>query len=206
MGDEKTPLDQLLDLVFYAPVGLAVTALDELPQLVEKGRARVTGQVAMARMIGQFAVAEGQRQATSRLRQVSERLQSPARLPDSRPAPSQPASRPAPAPPAPAPSATPPSSPAPAPAASNGTHSAAGPATNGHASTPAHPPAGARPDGTGLAIPGYDTLSASQVVQRLAGLAAEELEAVRAYESSTRGRRTILNRIVQLQNDSDARS
>jgi hypothetical protein len=50
-----------------------------------------------------------------------------------------------------------------------------------------------------LAIPEYDTLSASQVVQRLAGLAVEELEAVRDYEAGTRGRRTILSKIAQLQ-------
>ena len=52
-----------------------------------------------------------------------------------------------------------------------------------------------------LAIPGYDVLSASQVVQRLAGLADDELEAVRAYESSHRGRKTILGRISQLQSE-----
>jgi hypothetical protein len=50
-----------------------------------------------------------------------------------------------------------------------------------------------------LAIPGYDALSASQVVQRLDGLAAGELEAVREYETATRGRRTILSKIAQLQ-------
>jgi hypothetical protein len=50
-----------------------------------------------------------------------------------------------------------------------------------------------------LAIPGYDSLSASQVVSRLAGLAPDELEAVRAYEAASRGRRTILTKISQLQ-------
>jgi hypothetical protein len=49
-----------------------------------------------------------------------------------------------------------------------------------------------------LAIPAFDTLSASQVVQRLDGLSREELVSVRAYETSTRGRRTILNRVDQL--------
>ena len=54
------------------------------------------------------------------------------------------------------------------------------------------------PSDDGLAIPGYDALSASQVVQRLAGLSDDELEAVRSYESTTRGRKTILNRVEQL--------
>ncbi len=54
------------------------------------------------------------------------------------------------------------------------------------------------PDAATLAIPAFDTLSASQVVQRLDGLSRPELVAVRAYETSTRGRRTILSRVDQL--------
>jgi hypothetical protein len=50
-----------------------------------------------------------------------------------------------------------------------------------------------------LAIPDYDSLSASQVVPRLAGLEPEELEAVRQYEAAHRARRTILSRVAQLQ-------
>lgn len=50
-----------------------------------------------------------------------------------------------------------------------------------------------------LAIPGYDSLSASQVVPRLDALRPDELDAVRRYEIAHRGRRTILNRIAQLQ-------
>ncbi len=49
-----------------------------------------------------------------------------------------------------------------------------------------------------LAIPGYDALSASQVVERLAGLDPEELSAIREYESAHRRRRTILGKIDQL--------
>lgn len=61
--------------------------------------------------------------------------------------------------------------------------SSAGPASNGASS---------------LAIPDYDALSASQVVDRLEGLSAEELEAIRAYEVANRGRATILGKIEQL--------
>jgi hypothetical protein len=50
-----------------------------------------------------------------------------------------------------------------------------------------------------LGIPDYDSLSASQVVPRLAGLSQDELEAVRAYETANRGRRTVLSKIAQLQ-------
>jgi hypothetical protein len=50
-----------------------------------------------------------------------------------------------------------------------------------------------------LAIEGYDSLAASQVVARLASLGREELDAVRRYEERTRRRQTILNRIAQLE-------
>jgi hypothetical protein len=41
-------------------------------------------------------------------------------------------------------------------------------------------------------------LAASQVVARLSGLGAVELDQVAAYEEAHRGRRTILNKITQL--------
>lgn len=58
--------------------------------------------------------------------------------------------------------------------------------------------ASATADAGALAIPGYDTLSASQVLPRLEGLSPAELEAVRAYEEATRARKTVLTRIDQL--------
>ncbi|HEX6236904.1 MAG TPA: hypothetical protein VFZ68_06905 [Acidimicrobiales bacterium] len=60
-------------------------------------------------------------------------------------------------------------------------------------------PVVAGPSVDDLAIPDYDSLSASQVVTRLPGLAPAELESVRAYEAAHRGRKTILNKIAQLQ-------
>jgi hypothetical protein len=73
--------------------------------------------------------------------------------------------------------------------------------------TPANPKAhSAEPgaDSGNLAIPGYDSLSASQVLPRLSGLTPAELEAVRNYELATRGRRTILSKVAQLQQQSSA--
>jgi hypothetical protein len=64
-------------------------------------------------------------------------------------------------------------------------------------------PPRATPDAGGLAIPGYDSLAASQVVRRLDSLTGEELAAVEAYETATRGRRTILGRIAQLEGRTD---
>ena len=54
-------------------------------------------------------------------------------------------------------------------------------------------------DPSDLAIPGYDTLAASQVVKRLDALSPVELEAVREYEAAGRDRRTILHKITRLQ-------
>jgi len=59
-------------------------------------------------------------------------------------------------------------------------------------------PADFGPDSDHLAIPDYDNLSAFQVMPRLEALDPTDLDAVRAYEESTRGRRTILNKIAQL--------
>jgi hypothetical protein len=49
-----------------------------------------------------------------------------------------------------------------------------------------------------LAIPDYDELSASQVVERLEGLDRASLESIRRYESAHRGRNTILGKIAHL--------
>ena len=188
MTEEKSPLEQALDLFVYAPVGLAAFARENLPRWIAKGREQVTGQAALARMMGEYAVNEAQKEAEKALRQASSTL---AELTGggtrtAEPAPqtsaaSPPATSTAPAEPVAPPAAAPVRPPAPP-------------------SAP-RPPA---PSVDALAIPGYDALSASQVVQRLAGLAGDELEAVRAYESATRGRKTILHRVDQLQNGSSS--
>ena len=184
MTEEKSPLEQALDLFVYAPVGLAAFARENLPKWIAKGREQVTGQAALARMMGEYAVNEAQKEAEKALRQASSTLAeltgSGAR--NAGPAPQTSAASPPAASTAPAEPVAPP----PAPAA---------PAVPAAPRTPA-------PSVEALAIPGYDALSASQVVQRLAGLAGDELEAVRAYESATRGRKTILHRVDQLQNGS----
>lgn len=60
------------------------------------------------------------------------------------------------------------------------------------------PSTDAGPEVDSLAIPGYDTLAASQVVRRLDDLADDELALVQDYERAHRGRMTILSRIAQL--------
>jgi hypothetical protein len=176
--DEPTTVSQrLLDVFVFAPAGLVVTAVEEFPRLVERGRERVTGRVTSARTVGSFAVTAGRSQLLKRAEDLRR----------SRASAEGPASE--------------------APKGADNASSSDGPVVRA-ASTPsrsASPESTANgeattPDGTSvpLAIPGFDTLSASQVVQRLDGLTADELAAVRAHESGRRGRRTILNRVEQL--------
>lgn len=173
MTDKKSPRDRLLDLVLYGPAGLAMTAAEEFPKLVEKGRHHVEGQVHTARLVGQVAVQMGRKQIGETVEGLLSRKSTPATFNAPRP--------PAPATPAPTPTTTPIQTPTPTPRAGTVPNT-----TNGSMAS------------TVLGIPGYDSLSASQVVQRLGGLSAPELQAVQAHELAHRHRRTILNRVEQL--------
>jgi hypothetical protein len=91
------------------------------------------------------------------------------------------------------------SAPPPTKARNRGGRSAGAPVARATtAAAPREPGEPSAPLAAELPIPGYDTLAASQVVQRLSSLRPDELEAVRQYEAATRGRRTILHRVAQL--------
>lgn len=171
-GADRSPVEKAVDLLIHVPLGILVTARDELPRLIAKGRQEATG----ARFIGKMAVDMGQREAGKVARRMSERLADLGLVPDPRRSPT---------------------GPAPSDAASPDTTTRAA-APDAPETTPAEPIEG--PVAASLAIPGYDSLSAPQVVQRLDGLSDAELESVRAYETATRGRKTILSRIAQIQN------
>jgi hypothetical protein len=169
---DKSPVDQIADLFVYAPIGWFFEAPKLLPKLAEQGRVHTRN----ARLFGQFAVRHGEAEVRRRLagfeEQTSGLLRALGLLPDDR----------------------------------NG-------ATNGAEASPSAPSAAraaraeqAAPEATesgpavdDLAITDYDSLSASHVVTRLPGLTRDELEAVREYEVAHRGRKTILNKISQLQ-------
>ena len=183
-----TLLDALVDLTVYAPVGLALTAAEELPELIAKGRARVEPQLGAARLVGQFVVAEGRRRVITYCGFGGAGVRT---RPTDR---STPDAGAGPGPDTGASEASASGEP-PAPAKASRAKKAA-------SKSPARPAATDDvPDVASLAIPGYDSLSASQVVQRLAGLSPGELAAVGRYETATRGRRTILARVAQLQGD-----
>lgn len=227
MTEARKPLDAALDLFVFVPVGLAMTAAEELPKLAAKGRSRVTTQLTMARVVGQFAVSKGRSMIEERLERVS--APNPPAEPPGGPANHTDVSydeflgQEAPAPRGPTHddpasgrlAAGLPGTEAPVPDGSAGGRMNGAPplsagltgvtvagSGDGERRRPASKPGGSGPAGpspAALAIPGYDSLSASQVVQRLAGLSGDELAAVRSYEEAHRGRRTILNRVNQLQ-------
>jgi hypothetical protein len=188
--EQSSPFDVAMDLLVFAPLGIAITAAEELPKLAAKGRAQVTGQINTARVVGRFAMAQGRKR-------VEQRFGHAARTSSSNGSAEGSAGRGG-------------------SGAEGGEpidriddlaqdltydemlgtpHIDDGLGTAYEAVAPDSPVVSAER----LAIPGYDSLSASQVVQRLAGLSSDELAAVGEYESAHRGRRTVLTRVGQLQ-------
>jgi len=180
---QEAVAERILDLALYAPVGLVLSVVEAVPGLVRKGRARLAPQVGVARTVGQFTVRQGYRQVAGL---AAGRGPFPFR-------PGRPAVQTY---------GVYTSEPAALEGDSNGDRGAAdeGQAPN------AGPVEVVEPRGAeltaltaaGLAIPSYDSLSATQVVQRLAGLSREEVAAVAAYEAGTRRRKTVLSRAEQL--------
>jgi hypothetical protein len=223
--DPRKVAEAALEAFVYVPLGLALEAKDLVPKLAQRGR----NQVVLARLGARFAVQRAEAEAerlVKRMQDAAGRTTAtpPAAAPANSPAP---ASSPTPedasahvddAPLVAEPPVAPPAEPAgeggAAPArparrttvragTAGSTRRTAG--TSGSRSARAvsgadaaeEPAADAGPPA--LAIPGYDTLSASQVIPRLDALRPDELEAVRRHEADHRARRTILSRIAQLQ-------
>ena len=228
MSDDKNPVEKALDLCVYAPVGAALYVRDMLPMMtgmfVSRGKRELQGKktppapppvpadevkrridesVGVAKVVAEsgFGVAKdvagagigvARDVAGSALKGLLENRPGTPR-PNGSGSPTAPAASTPPAPPAapaPAPEAPVASSPhSPEPAAEPTPEPAPEPAASTDLTVPAVDE---------LAIPEYDELSASQVVERLEGLDAGALEAVRRYEAAHRGRNTILGKIAQL--------
>jgi hypothetical protein len=204
MTDHKDRIEHTLELLVLAPIGVGLYLKDMGPtfmnMFVARGRAEVDRRQAQvqqrtttAKSIGQVAMTFGVPMVRQRVeREVGtarQRGQSflgliggndtgAAKPPKPAPRAAQPAADTKPA------ATTNGNGAAKRDSGSNGAASAA--STNG------------APAGDSLPIPGYDALSASQVVERLTGLSGEELDAVRSYEGTHRNRRTILGKIDQI--------
>jgi len=166
-----SPVERLIELLVYAPVGIAAAARDDLPRMVDRGRERVGSQILLARTVGRVAVTHGVRQAGRWVEGAFGAMVTGG--------PTAPTDH---------------DGSGSADAADGAAHPAASPADS-------RPPRSDGPPVDELAIPGYDSLAAPQVVQRLGGLSPAERDAVRRYEEAHRGRRTILSKIAQLESD-----
>lgn len=166
MSDERPPIEQVLDVVLYAPIGVALEVQRRIPEFVRDGRRQAEQRVVLARFIGKMAVHVGRQELNKRIAAMRQPPPAPSTVVDT--------------------TATDESTPAPEPALD----------------------AVATPEATAaqaslvsvddLPIAGYDSLSASQVVGRLAALTSDELDAVESYETAHRSRRTILAKVAQL--------
>lgn len=228
MAREPSPVERAVDLLVFAPIGVAMFAKDTVPTFLKMFAARghtemeqrkqeLRDQANQYRTIGQFAVRygspEAKRQAEATIEEVrrqagatfdgvrrmaEEALAGLASLTESPPeteaaAPESRAPDATAAAPSPSPAVEPASA---APSASGRVaprETSPAPSTNGSGNGNGNGRSAAS-----LPIPGYDQLSASQVVARLEGLGPEELQTIRAYESEHRGRNTILGKIAQL--------
>jgi hypothetical protein len=209
-AEHDTLAQRALDVFVYAPAGFLLTFFEDLPKMAEKGRDRIDGQLRNARVMGQFAVTYGRQDLSKRLSGLTggARAKAPARRSPAAPAHGAHSGQATHA--------------APTGAASEAGHVPAGAGehrgtaapTNGSRRAQAVAPGGGAAAGApyraveaspalNLAIPDYDTLSASQVVRRLDGLGHDDLDAVRQHEAQGRKRRTILHRVEQLLNPGD---
>lgn len=138
--DEDDVTERLLDVLVYAPLGLALEAKDLLPKLAERGR----GQVALTRLAGTIAARQGQNEAERLVDDIRSSVASFLGLDDS--------------------------------ADSVGDDTAAD---------------------DELPIAGYATMTAVEVIPRLAELDDAALDTIEAFERANRSRTTVLNRIAQ---------
>jgi hypothetical protein len=165
---ERTSVDQLIELIVYAPIGLLYERDEVVPRLVRRGRS----QVQLARVLGQLAVRRGQTQLEDRVGDVvgvagGQLARAVTEL----------GSRVGLAPPGPSPAEAPPQT-EPVVAATG-------------------PDADVAPAGP-LPIARYDELRARDIIPLLGDLTPRQRRVVRDHEVATRGRKTVLYQIDQL--------
>jgi hypothetical protein len=200
MTDPKDRIEHTIEVLVLAPIGVGLYLRDMGPTFVNmfvaRGRAEIDRRQAQvqqrtttAKSIGQVAMTFGVPMVRQRVeRDLGSARQRAQTFLGSIGGIDPSATRPAP-------TKTNDTSSAPAKAPTRPAAQTSASETNG---TDTNRSNGASGTGDSLPIPGYDALSASQVVERLAGLSADELDAVRTYEGSHRNRRTILGKIDQI--------
>ncbi len=189
--EERSPLDDLVDLLVYAPVGLIYEYDKVMPRLVKRGKSQVQlmralGKVAVKRGRGDSMVGLADSVGTIVARRVTE-LGEAIGL-----APTDDIDEPTDQPPSPAP---------PPPTAAD----RIAPQLASDADIQAPPeisdPAAVEAETTELALPiaGYDDLTAREIVKLLDDdLEPSQLARLRAHEEATRARKTVLGKLDRL--------
>ena len=216
-ADRKDLADKALDLVVYGPVGLALYLRDTAPHFARLFVARGRNELRQARAVGELATTlggprlrrifdEGVGKARTRVGEVIETLGSIAQDSVVCALGEEPGAQPSQAPTEEwdEPDWDEPEWDDPNVAVASRDNGAG---VNGQAAETSGPAVmwsvpGAtvedRVPVASLAIADYDSLAATQVVERLEGLSPSELEAIRSYEVAHRSRYTILGKIDQL--------
>jgi hypothetical protein len=100
--DELNPDRGPLDVFIFAPVGVVVTVVEDLPGLIAKGRQRVEQEISNARILGQVVVRAGQKEMGQRMGRLWQKDDASPTTPDGtddgRPAPVPPTATPKPVP------------------------------------------------------------------------------------------------------------
>lgn len=180
-GAHDDPKLGILELALYAPVGLMSVVAEQVPQVVERGRARVDQRVTLARFVGQLAVTQARLQIERRCASLGEAG----------------ASEPQPVTPAAAPTGS-------DDGAGADVTQVAGSRSGVVADTDDFTGSGRAvgeievPSVDELPIEGYEHLPASHVISLLPELLPDELDLVETFERAHRNRRTILGRVAQL--------
>ena len=217
MSENDTPIERAVELLVYAPIGLAMFAKDTVPtflkMFVARGQTEVTQrrktaetQAGQYKTIGQMAVKYGgpevRRQAEAAAGTMRKRAEDTIAAVTAVTTPAASSTN------GTAPAAPPRGPDSQSSAARAGTTTTPKGSTAKRASKPKAPKVETSPGESAapspsprqdaLAIPDYDLLSATQVIDRLIGLARPDLLAVQAYETAHRARTTILGKIAQL--------
>ena len=201
--ERSGPADLMLDVVLFAPVG----AMCCFPELAGEVFADPAHAFTHASDEGRRVIGATERRVQHRLRQRSEQVHRaldglglswsiPSWMPSVPGLSTRGLTEAEPAPPMVAPADE-----SPPPRTDPSASSDADPAGErvGHISLAVGAAAGPSVAEATLGITDYASLSASQVMPRLEGLTPDELETLRQFELQNRGRKTILNKIAQLQ-------
>jgi hypothetical protein len=185
MSSDKETAERAKELLVYGPIGLALFVRDSAPQFmrmfvargrteIDQRRRAVGDQIDQVRSLGETAATDGGPEVLrmlstglATLREKAEEALVALGVSDAATA---------------------------APTGETGTRDRVGGPTADRA---AEPERLVYRDTANLAIPGYDNLSAAQIVDRLDDLSPADREAIREYEAAHRARHTILGKIEQ---------